>query len=101
MIHCDFKEHIPFAELLKQRANELGIFDVCINVNDLDEIHDYLLSTPVEEITLNPVINKSAWNEYALKGGALVFLNSTAPGLMDDIPAEKIDKWHKIMLIYL
>lgn len=36
MVHCDFKEHIPFAELIKQRANELGIFDVCINVNDLD-----------------------------------------------------------------
>lgn len=96
MIHCDFKEHVPFAELIKQRANELGIFDVCINVNDLDDIHDYLMSTPVEKITLNPIINKSAWNEYALKGGALVFLNSTAPGLMDDVPAEKIDTWHKI-----
>lgn len=95
MIHCDFKEHIPFAELIKKRANELGIFDVCINVNDLDAIHDYLLRTPVEEIKLNPIIDKSAWNEYALKGGALVFLNSTAPGLMDDIPSEKIDKMHK------
>lgn len=95
MIHCDFKEHIAFAELLKQRANELGIFDVCINVNDLDDIHDYLMTTPVEDIKLNPIINKSAWNEYAKKGGALVFLNSTAPGLMDDVPAEKIEKWHK------
>ena len=95
MIHCDFKEHIAFAKLLKQRANELGIEDVCINVNDLDDIHEYLANTPTDKIKLNPIIDKSAWNEYAKKGGALIFLNSTAPGLMDDIPAEKIDKWRK------
>ena len=38
MIHCDFKEHIKFAEKIKKRANEMGIMDVCINVNDRDEI---------------------------------------------------------------
>ena len=44
MINCDFKEHVEFALKVKERANELGIFDVCINVNDLDDIHDKLLS---------------------------------------------------------
>lgn len=96
MIHCDLKEHIRFAEMLKQAANEMGVTDVCICVNDRDEIHEYLKVTPVEEIKLNPIIDKSPWNEYAQKGGALVFLNSTVPGLMDDIPAEKIEAWSKI-----
>ena len=96
MIHCDFREHVRFAELLKQRANEMGITDVCINVNDRDEIHEYLKNTPLDEIAVNPIIDKSAWNEYAQKGGALVFLNSTAPDIMNDIPAEKIERWSKV-----
>lgn len=92
MIHCDFKEHIPFALKVKERANELGIFDVCINVNDLDEIHEYLKNTKLEDIENNPLIDRKNWNNYALKGGALLFLNSTVPGLMDDIDEEKIQK---------
>lgn len=95
MIHCDFKEHIPFALKVKERANELGIFDVCINVNDLDEIHEYLKNTKLENIQNNPLIDRSKWNDYALKGGALLFLNSTVPGLMDDIDEKKIQKWVK------
>ena len=71
MIICDFKEHIPFALRVKEKANEMGIFDVCINVNDLDEIHDYLKNTSVEDIKLNPLIDRTNWNTYALKGGSL------------------------------
>lgn len=71
MINCDFKEHIPFALRVKEKANEMGIFDVCINVNDLDEIHDYLKNTSVEDIKLNPLIDRTNWNTYALKGGSL------------------------------
>ena len=93
MIHCDFKEHVAFAEKMKLRAHEMGIMDVCIHVNDMDEIHDYLSQTDVSDIELNPIIDRTAWNDYALKGGALVFLNSTVPGLMNDISAEKIKKW--------
>lgn len=93
MIQCDFKEHVRFAEKVKKRANEMGIFDVCINVNDLDEIHQYLKNTDVEDIEVNSLIDRSAWDEYALKGGALLFLNSNAPGLMDDIEESKIKKW--------
>lgn len=93
MIHCDFKEHVAFAEKVKQKANQMGIFDVCIHVNDLDDIHSYLMNTDVDDITVNPLIDKTDWNTYALKGAALLFLNSTVPGLMDDIPGEKISKW--------
>lgn len=31
MINCDFKEHIPFALRVKEKANEMWIFDACIN----------------------------------------------------------------------
>ena len=93
MINCDFKEHIPFALKVKEKANKMGIFDVCINVNDLDEIHEYLKNTKVEDIKLNRLIDRTNWNSYALKGAALLFLNSTVPGLMNDISEDKIAKW--------
>ena len=76
MIHADLKEHITFAEKVKKKANEMGIFDVCIHVNDLDEIHDYLFNTDVNDIKLNPLIDRSDWEKYAIKGGSLLFLNS-------------------------
>ena len=93
MIHCDFKEHVKFAEKVKEKANEMGIFDVCIHVNDLDDIHEYLKNTSVEDIRINSLISRSDWDTYALKGAPLLFLTSTVPGLMDDIEAEKIERW--------
>lgn len=93
MINCEFKEHVRFAEIVKEKANEMGIFDVCIHVNDLDEIHEYLKNTAVDDIKVNPLITRSDWDTYAKKGAALLFLTSTVPGLMNDIPEEKITKW--------
>lgn len=96
MIHCDLKEHISFAKKVKEAANKMGIYDVCIHVNDLDEIHEYLKCTPTEDIKNNSIIDRTDWNEYAKKGSALLFLNSSVPGLMDDIPVEKIKKLTEI-----
>lgn len=93
MINCDFKEHVKFAEKIKDEANKMGIFDVCIHVNDLDEIHEYLLNTDVDDIKVNPLIDRTDWDAYSLKGAPLLFLSSTVPGLMNDIPEEKIKKW--------
>lgn len=93
MIHCDFKEHIKFAEKIKLACQKMGIFDVCIHVNDLDDIHEYLKNTPVDDIVLNPLIDKTDWDNYAIKGAPILRLHSSVPGLMDDIPSEKIKKW--------
>lgn len=93
MIHCDFKEHIKFAEKIKTECYKMGIIDVCIHVNDLDDIHEYLKNTQVDDIVLNPLIDRTKCDNYAIKGAPLLFLNSTVPGLMDDIPVEKIKKW--------
>ena len=93
MINCELKEHVEFAQKIKKRANELGILDVCINLNDLEDIHEYLKNTNLEDIKLNPLIDRSNWDKYAIKGGGLLFLTTTIPGLMNDIEAEKIQKW--------
>lgn len=93
MIHLDFKEHLPFANKVKEYAQKMGIYDVCIHINDMDDIHDYLKNTKLDDIKLNPTIDRSDWEEYSIKGGSLLFLTSTVPGLMNDIEDEKVQKW--------
>lgn len=92
MINLDLEEHMDFALKVKRRANELGILDVFIHCNDLIKVHDYLKNTDVLDIKLNDLIDRSPWDEYASKGGSLLFLLSDIPGLMDDIELEKIQK---------
>ena len=96
MIHLDLKEHMPFALKIKERAESLGISDVCFDVCDLYEYHDYLKKTSLEDIDDNPLLNRSNWDLYAKKGGALLFINSDIPGLMSDIEIEKQNKATKI-----
>lgn len=92
MIQCDLKEHIRFAQMIREEAQRIGIMDVCIHVNDLDEIHEYLKKTNLEDIKLNPLIDRTEWDEYALKGAGLLFLNTVVPGLMDDIEPAKMKR---------
>ena len=90
LINCDLKEHLPFAEKVKKRALELGISDIYININDLYEVHDYLLKTNIKDIKNNKIVDRSKWDEYAKKGGCLLFLTSTIPNLMKNIDNEKL-----------
>lgn len=98
MIHCDLKVHLPFAEKIKRKAMSMGINDVYINLNDVDEVHDYLANTSLEDIKILPLNDRSKWEEYAKKGGSLLFLNSVVPEVMKDIPPEKLSKLTKLRL---
>lgn len=92
LIYVDLNEHLEFAERVKEKANQMGIFDVSITSNDAYEIHEYLKNTDVSDIELQPCFDRSIWDEYAIKGGALLILGSALPGLMNDISPEKIQK---------
>ena len=98
LIYINFKEHMPFAEMVKQKAYALGVKEVEIMLSDTIGLHDMLKETSVDEISLDnpevrPYIDKSKWDEYARKHGGILFLTSTVPGILDDIPQEKIQKW--------
>ena len=92
LIHCDLKEHERIANKIKDRVAMMEIEDVCILVDDEDEMHEYLLSTSLENIELNPLLDKSKWDIYAKRGAPILFLHSKVPGLMDDIDPKKISK---------
>ena len=97
LINLDLKEHIPFAERVKQRAYELGVENVDILVLDIDDLHQALSNNSLDDISLdNPkikdLLDKSKWSEYALKHGGILFLMTEVPGLMNDIKPEKNKK---------
>lgn len=96
LIFVELKEHLDFAEMVKNKAIEMGIDDVSITINDLDEIHDYLKNTDISDITLQPNFDRTIWDHYAAKGGALLILGTSVPGLMDDISSDKIQKMTKL-----
>lgn len=92
LINIDLNEHLVIAERVKEKANQMGISDVSIVINDLDEIHEYLYNTPLDDIKLQSCFDRTLWDEYVSKGGALLFLMSSIPGIMDDIETEKVQK---------
>lgn len=93
LIHLDLKEHLEFALKVKEAALNMGINDIYIHVEDLDEIHAYLKNAKVSDISKDDFIDRSVWDKYAKKGSACLFLTSDVPGLMNDIEDEKIKEW--------
>ena len=73
MIHLDLKEHMPFALKIKEKAESLGISDICFDICDLYEYHDYLKNTSLEDIMDCPLLDRSNWDLYEKKVG-LYFL---------------------------
>lgn len=93
LIHIDLKEHLNFARRVEQKARYMGVKDVYIHVEDLDDIHDYLASVDVGDIAKDNFIDRSVWDLYAKRGGACLFLNSPVPKVMNNIDAGKINEW--------
>lgn len=96
LIVCNLNEHYEFAQKVRRAANQMGITDVTIDIIDLDEFHRYLKNTAVEDIAINHLIDRKNWNTHAIIGAPILFLNTTIPGLMNDIPTEKIEKMVKV-----
>ncbi len=92
LIECSMNEHYKFALEIKKEAQLYGVEDVCISVSDINELHDYLLNTSLENIKNNELIDRSKREEYAKKGGTILFLTTTIPGLMSDVSLDKIKK---------
>ncbi len=93
LIHIEFKEHLDFARKVKAYANKMGINDVYIHLENLERIHSYLQDMSIDDIESCMLIRRDCWDTYSKKGAALLLVDSPAPGLMDDIPQEKINKW--------
>lgn len=92
LIHVETKENLAFANRVSVRAKELGVLEVIIRLEDIDEVHTYLKETALADIKLNSLIDRTIWNDFAGADKAILFMTTTVPGIMDDINPEKIKK---------
>ena len=58
-------EHDDFVKIIIEEAKKLNIKNILLCCNDIDSIHQYLIETEVDEIKLNPLIDKSLWDIVA------------------------------------
>lgn len=82
-------ERSDFVKILVNKAIDLGITDIYLDIIDVNIKHDLLKRLSLEDLKDNKYFNRSIWNEYAKKGAAFVMLASETPGLMSDIDSQK------------
>ncbi len=90
------KEVETFVRKLTKSIKSQGINDIYFDVEDIYEIHDFLKENNLENIKKSKLFNQSIWDEYAKKNASFLILETEYPGVMDDIPEEKIGLSSKI-----
>ena len=83
-------ERYDFARIVSKLAYELGSNDVYIELVDPYERYNSLKYLSVQQLKKSPLWNRTKWNEYAKKDAAFLMLVSEMPGLMKDIPTDKV-----------
>lgn len=84
------KEISNFINKLSSRAKELGMKEIYKEEIDPYYNHDLLLNSTLEEIENNSYFDSSNWDEYAKKNASFLMFETEYPGLMDDVPSEKL-----------
>jgi aminopeptidase len=88
-------EHDDFVKIIVEEAKKMDIKDIVLCCNDSDEVRKYLANTEIDEIKLNPLIDRSSWDEVAKRHGCILHINTFIPNLMNDIESEKIRKMNQ------
>ena len=90
------KEIKPFINKLLDYVSKLGVKDIYLDEEDMNEIHNKLKKMSLEEIKASNYFNKSIWDEYAKKNASFLMFETEVPHLMDDIDPKKISLMAKI-----
>ena len=85
-----------FVMELSDRARELGMEEIYFDKADVNECHDILASSSIDEIKKHSYFNKSYWDDYATKGASFLIIETEHPGVMDDIDSEKVSVSAKV-----
>lgn len=89
-------DNIDFIKKVEKRAYELGIEEVYLRDELIDERHEVLKSIKESEIENHPLFNNHIWDDYAAKNASFLLLESEYPGLMDDIDASLLASVHYV-----
>ena len=96
----DYKTHEQdgFVGIVKEEAKKIGVKNILVSLYDEDELHEYLVNTKLEDIKLNPLIDRTIWDEVAKIGGCILHIDTFIPNLMNDVHSDKISKAFAIRL---
>lgn len=90
-------EHDDFVKIIIEEAKKMNIKDIVLCCNDSDAIHQYLINTEIDDITLNPLIDRNSWDKVAKKHGCILHINTFIPNLMSDVDSKKISKMNQVV----
>lgn len=90
-------EHDRFVKIIIEEAKKMNIKNIVLCCNDSDEIRQYLINTCIEEIKLNPLIDKSSWDEVAKEHGCILHINTFIPNVMRDVDPKKMSKMYQVI----
>jgi aminopeptidase len=90
-------EHDDFVKIIIEEAKKMNIKDIVLCCNDNDNIHQYLIDAEIDDITLNPLIDRTSWDDVAKKQGCILHINTFIPNLMNDVDSKKISKVNQVV----
>lgn len=97
LIEYKTHEHDALVKIIIDEAKKINIKNIILCCNDNDEIQKYLIDTDIDEIKLNPLIDRSSWDEVAKKHGCILHINTFIPNLMNNIDPKKLNKMQQVI----
>ena len=83
-------ERNDFAMIVAETAYKMGCKDVYVELTNPYEKYLSLKYLDIKDMEQMTIWKKEKWNEYAKKDAAFLMLVSENPGLMKDIPTDKV-----------
>lgn len=88
---------IQYMDMMKEEALKLGIHDIAYQMKDSFAMKEMYLHSSLEECIKSPLFDRSLFNIYALKNGAIVSMTSPIPGINDGVDVKKLNEVNKYM----
>ena len=86
----------PFIEKIIRKAKDYGVNDIYLDKFDIEKDHEFLINHSLKEIEESKYFDKSIWDTYAKKNASFLIIETEYPGVMDDIPSDKLALSSKI-----
>ena len=86
----------PFVEKIIRKAKDYDVNDIYLDKFDIEKDHEFLINHSLKEIEESKYFDKSIWDTYAKKNASFLIIETEYPGVMDDIPSDKLALSSKI-----
>lgn len=97
LIVVESVEILPFAKLCYKISKECGYREVNIFTKKSQEIHEYLLNTPLENIEINTLLDRGLMEEMAKKEANILILDTFQENSFANVSNEKLKKYREII----